>query len=552
MFKNKENLTIKLWVLSMLSALLLSIPFMIPHLGLVALIGFIPLFAAEQLAREHHKKRFFILYYSAFFLWNLITTYWVYFATPGGAAAAVLLNSLQMAIIFALFRWMRDIAKGFLPYLFFIITWLAWEHSYFTWDVTWPWLVLGNSFATSIKSIQWYEYTGTLGGSLWVLLTNALLFRLILLKLNGERIIASLSSLAAVVLIPVLVSQVLYYKYEEVKRPADFTVLQPNIDPYTDKFDGLSQQEQDKILVELIRESGEAGGKRMILAPETFITPEWNSSLLEDTPMLNPSFASFYDLMRQYNMADTLGSRKDITLIIGAVTTKLYNTATAPTETARAVGDGRWYDNFNTAVFLDADGGYSYYHKSKLVILAESNPFLKGPFRFMDKLVSGIAGGIGNFGTQPQRSIFTAPDSVKIGVAICYESVFGDYYREYVLKGANVMGIITNDGWWKNTAGHRQHLSYASLRAIETRRSIARSANTGISAFINQRGEIISRIGWWEKGYLDGTLNLNEKKTLFVEYGDITGRVSRFLFFLFLLMGIARKISKKYIIKEAC
>ena len=107
-----------------------------------------------------------------FVVWNIITTYWVWFATPPGAIAAVVLNSLQMAIIFALFRWFKRITKGFLPYIFLMFTWLAWEHAYFTWDVSWPWLVLGNSFATTIKNIQWFEFTGTLGGSMWILLTN--------------------------------------------------------------------------------------------------------------------------------------------------------------------------------------------------------------------------------------------------------------------------------------------------------------------------------------------------------------------------------------------
>lgn len=545
MFKKKEKLTIKLWMLSFASSVLLSIPFMMPHLGLVALIAFIPLLAAEQLAAENKKKHFFIIYYCAFFLWNIITTYWVYYATPGGAAAAILLNSLQMAIIFALFRWMKTLTKGFLPYIFFIITWLAWEHSYFTWAVNWPWLVLGNSFATSIKSIQWYEYTGSLGGSLWILLANTLLFRIIYLKLTREKILVSVCSLVVIIIIPITFSHILYFNYKEVENSRNFTVLQPNIDPFNDKFAGLTQDEQDRILVKLMVESN-TGTDRLILAPETFIGTRLN----EQMPQVNASFSRFYQIINEYNAVDSLGRGRNINMILGAVTDKIYNSPASPTETATNIEPDMWYDRFNAAVFMDSRGNYDFYHKSKLVILAESNPFKKGPFKFIDKLVSGMAGGIGNFGTQPQRSIFTTPDSVKIGTAICYESIFGDYYREYVLKGANVMGIITNDGWWRNTAGHRHHLSYASLRAIETRRSIARSANTGISAFINQRGDIITQTPWWTQCYLNGSLNLNEKITVFVEHGDMIGRLSRFLFFLFLLMGGARMISKKYIVKE--
>lgn len=164
----------------------------------------------------------------------------------------------------------------------------------------------------------------------------------------------------------------------------------------------------------------------------------------------------------------------------------------------------------------------------------------------MSRFAIDLGGAMGSYAPQDEREVFVTSDSVKIGAAICYESVYGDYYREYVLKGAYVMSIITNDGWWGDTPGYHQHLSYASLRAIETRRSIARSANTGISALINQRGEIIEQTEWWQPAYINGSLNLNNKQTVFVKYGDIIGRVAKFLFFLFMLMAISRFIRKHF------
>ena len=156
-----------LWLLVLTSSLLLSIPFLVPHLGWVSLFAFIPLLAAEEVATQSGKKHFWIYYYTCFLLWNLVTTFWICNATVPGMIAAVVLNALQMAIVFRLFRWMRKLASGFMPYLFLIFTWLAWEHAYFDWDVSWPWLVLGNSFATSIKSIHgmnsqahWEDHSG--------------------------------------------------------------------------------------------------------------------------------------------------------------------------------------------------------------------------------------------------------------------------------------------------------------------------------------------------------------------------------------------------------
>ncbi len=528
----KRKINLQIWMLALASSLLLSIPYIVPHTGLVSLVALVPLFLAEQLAHNSGKKHFFHVAYTSFLVWNLITTFWVWFATPPGAVAAFLLNTLQMAFLFTLFRWMRKFTNGFLPYIFFCIIWLAWEHSYQNWQITWPWLILGNSFSTSIKHIQWYEFTGVLGGSLWILLTNMLIHRIILLKNRKKPIRVSVASVAVLIFFPMIFSHILYSTYKETPAPAQFAVLQPNIDPYKDKFGGMNQMQQTEVLLDLAMEARNSlsGEECTVLAPETFIfTERWKTRLQEDNPMLNPAYRSIAGWVADENMS---GRKTD--MIVGAV---------------GYLGE----ECFNSAVFMAPQGDSAmavvpdYYHKSKLVVLAESNPFKKGPFKFMDKLVSGIAGGIGDFGTQPNRSVFETPGGVKIGTAICYESVFGDFFREWALNGANVMSVITNDGWWKDTPGHKQHLNYARLRAIENRRSIARSANTGISAFINQRGDILQQAGWWEKGYLAGTLNLNEEKTIFTVHGDIIGRLSRFLAFLFLLMGFARKLGKKYI-----
>ena len=556
-----------LWLLVMSTSFMLSIPFLLPHTGFVALFAFIPLLAAEQIATQTGKRHFWIYYYSCFLIWNLVTTYWIYNATLPGMVAAVVLNALQMAVVFRLFRWMRKYSQGFLPYLFLMVTWLAWEHSYFNWDVSWPWLVLGNSFATSIKSVQWYEYTGTLGGSFWVLLSNTLLFRIIHKKNEGERIFLSTISASLVILLPIIVSHIIFYTYKEPQfEPSSgsgsrqFVLIQPNIDPYTDKFSGMTQTQQNNVLLQLATEALQNGemavGSRMnnesefIVAPETFISryPLIN----EDNPYMHYSFNSFADFLADYNSREG----NNLNMIIGAVTDDYYygynerdksGKPIPPTESARYNERGEvWYDRANTAIFLNSKGGYEFYHKSKLVVLVESTPYKKF-FNLLSHFAIDLGGAIGSYATQAEREVFVTDDSVKIGTAICYESVYGDYYREYILKGAQVMSIITNDGWWGDTPGYKQHLSYASLRAIETRRAIARSANTGISAFINQKGEITSCTEWWKPAYLKASLPLNDELTIFVRHGDIIGRLSRFLFFLLTLMALVRGRLKKQI-----
>ena len=138
----------------------------------------------------------------------------------------------------------------------------------------------------------------------------------------------------------------------------------------------------------------------------------------------------------------------------------------------------------------------------------------------------------------------TNGEEIPIGCAVCYESVYGEYYTDYIRKGARAMTIITNDAWWGNTPGYRQHLSYASLRAIETRRAIARCANTGISAIISPSGKILKPTPWWEQASIRSYIPLRDDLTFFVTYGDIVGRICSFVFILLFSALAVRFIAK--------
>ena len=144
------------------------------------------------------------------------------------------------------------------------------------------------------------------------------------------------------------------------------------------------------------------------------------------------------------------------------------------------------------------------------------------------------------------RRVYTTVNTVKVGPAICYESIFGEFFSRFVRNGAEVMFIITNDGWWGNTAGHRQHYDFAHLRAIETRRSIARSANTGISAFINQRGDASQETAYWVPAAIKGTLNANDKITFYVQHGDYLARFATWLGGFLLITPIGLSVKSRF------
>lgn len=532
--KSTKSVRLYIWGLILLSTVLLSLPFLVDHLGFLALFGLVPLFFIEDICDKNSIKGATWYYYALFVIWNTVTTYWVSYATLPGGICAVLLNAMQMSLVFWFYRlFKRGIAKytpsgrgSFLPYLFFIVTWLGWEHYYFDAEVSWPWLVLGNAFAGSIKSIQWYEYTGVLGGSLWILLSNVLLYRIIVTEKGRERFFR-IAGYIVLIVAPFVISAIMFSSYQEKEDPKEFLVLQPNIEPYQDKFNFLTRNQQDDILFNLA-DRGVTPNTAFVVAPETFT---WHID--EDNPYSSPTVK---------RMGTFIGEHPHTNFIMGAVSMKRYTTRNAPTLTAKR-GRGYWYDTFNASVMMDSTGKCDFFHKSKLVVLTEFIPYPKllAP---INRLAIELGGATGSYGTQPEITIFTGSDGTKIGTAICYESVYGDYYRDYVLKGAQVMTIITNDGWWSNTPGYMQHLRYASLRAIETRRSIARSANTGISAFINQRGERVAELGWWQEDCMSGTLNLNDELTFFVKHGDFIGRISTFLFTLLALMYFTLLITK--------
>ena len=231
---------VRLLIACTLSAVLLSIPWLVPHTGALALVGFIPLLLADAAADRIGIRRFFPYHFYTFILWNTLTTFWVCNATVGGGIFAIVANAAQMSLVWTLFRLARRRLPGAVPYVFLAVMWIAWEARYFEVDISWPWLVLGNAFATSTRSIQWYEYTGTLGGSLWVWLVNLGAFGLICSVADGRwhawTKAARMCSFAGVVLAlagPLVLSKCIYDNYEEVSEGSVAVVIaQPNLDPY--------------------------------------------------------------------------------------------------------------------------------------------------------------------------------------------------------------------------------------------------------------------------------------------------------------------------------
>jgi apolipoprotein N-acyltransferase len=525
-------------LLSVLSGGLLSLAWL-GFPGWLLFVAFLPLLYLDYYFVQHKSEYRSVSIWGhaflAFIIWNILTTWWIMHATLAGALMAIVTNSFLMSLTFWLAHVARRNYKSSLGYVALVVLWISFEYFHFHWDIEWPWLTLGNGFANNIKLIQWYEYTGYLGGSLWVLIMNIVLFHIVRNWFEKRSISESIYPVSAFVIlfvVPIAFSFNRYNSYVETENPKNIVVVQPNIDPYSESYDAKAENEKLEKFVSLAATKADSETD-FIIGPETlFENPGfWN----EDELNTNTQLISLARFLRIYPKAE---------LVFGVSSYKIYPDKTKATPSARTKGDTT-FDMFNTAVFHGNNGQTQIYHKSKLVVGVEKMPFAKY-LNFLGDLVINIGGTTNSLGSQKEPSNFITKDETRVAPVICYESIFGEFVTQYVKKGAGMIFIITNDGWWKNTPGYHQHLSFASLRAIETRRSIARCANTGISCFINQRGDISQATEWWVPTAIKGTINVNDKMTFYVRFGDYIARISLFISVLLVLrLVVVRFLGKR-------
>jgi len=516
--------------LSILSGILLSLGWYEWGSGLFLLVGIIPLLLVEENIssdpRVIKKNALVFLYASlAFLTWNLLATWWIKNASFAGMIAAVVLSSFFTAIPFWLYTITKRLLGRYVGYVSLVLFWLAYEFSYTHGEISWPWLTLGNGFAFSTKLVQWYEYTGVFGGTLWVLVMNIVLFEVFRKLQKAERIQSNISLIvisAIIILAPISLSLNRYYTYKEKSDPREIVIVQPNIDPYL-KFNDIPSLEQTQIQLTLA---------------EKYILPSTNYVVCPETAINHNIWTDQIQNVQDIRMIKELVIKYPGLKYITGITCYKRYTPEEKTETSRHLeGSGIYYDSFNSAIELDSTNKIQIYNKSKLVVGVEKMPY-PGLLKILQPLTLRLGGTFRSNATQKERSVLSSPnDSVKIGTVICYESVYGEFVTGYVQKGANLIFVITNDGWWGDTPGHRQHNALSCIRAIETRRSIARSANTGISSFINQRGDVLDKITWWKREAIRNKLNVNNELTFYVKHGDYIARSSFYLSIL-LVLGI--------------
>ena len=513
-------------ILALLTGGLLSAAW--PTWGIAPLIfiGLVPLLLVEDRIAQGGNGKLFWLSFLAFLIWNVITTWWVWNATPA-ATLAWILNALFMAIVFNVFHLTKKtVCNNPWGNFFLIPYWMAFELLTYWWSIKWPWLNLGGVFSSQVSWVQWYEYTGLAGGTLWVLMINILITNIIsFFKVRATKpLLINIGAELVVLLLPIIISTSMYKHYEDQGEETEIVVVQQNCDPWNEQFD---VHFYDQVIQDNINLS------RPLVTPKTQFIISSESAIQEGIWLheLGQSRAlkQLHDYIKEVPQA---------AFVIGGTTYEWVPQGMEDDFPARQVGNSnRYYYCHNSALLIDTVN-MQHRNKSQLTPAVEAIPEWMGFLRNYS-ITMGIARG--TLKGDPEAKVMTF-DGHKIGAAICYESAFGEYVSSFTKKGADLLFVITNDGWWGHTPGYRQHFEFSKLRAIETRRCVARSANTGRSGFINQRGDVLQQTHYWVPDAIRETLKANTKVTFYAQHGDYLSRIAVYLSFVLLITLIAKPL----------
>ncbi|WP_431610832.1 apolipoprotein N-acyltransferase [Chryseobacterium sp. 'Rf worker isolate 10'] len=539
-------------LLTLISAMLLSVSW--PTYGVPFFIFFalVPLLMMEHGVSKFsdYKRKSWVVFglsYVCFVIWNVVTTGWLYGSkNPDGSHSLmavvfpVLVNSLLYSLVFQCYHWYKNAQGTYWGLGFLIAIWMSFEKFHLGWELTWPWLNLGNVFSDYPKLIQWYDTLGATGGSFWILLINVFIFYTVRTWEAGRKrkdLIKNSAIAGALIVLPMIISVVKYNNFDEKPTgQVNVLMLQPDLDPYAEKYSKDSLTIERDLLA--LAEKNSTGKIDYYIAPETALPGRGSISetAFEKSLLLN-------------NIKGFLSQHPGSVFATGISSHRFfYNPADLPKE-AYQINNGVWVSSYNTAIQLVPNQKVQAYHKGKLVPGVEIFPYMNVLKPLLGDAMLNLGGTVASLGTDKERVAFSNPyNKGKLAPIICYESIYGEFVTDYVKKGANFLGIMTNDSWWGVTEGHKQLLSYAKLRAIETRREIARAANSGISAHINAKGEVTADTFYGDQTALFAKVNLYDTMTFYTRAGDILSRFSifalGFLLFYFLIEWFKKKTKK--------
>jgi apolipoprotein N-acyltransferase len=510
--------------------------------GLFACFGLIPLLVVlENL--EKHSLRYI---YLAMFVFHLITLNWTggyahmndpYMMIAGGVTMTVhpFFYFVPLGVYVVVKKKLGStLALVSLPFL-----WVAYEYSHTLSEWSFPWITLGNSQSYDIARIQFIEYTGVIGLSLWIVSLNVLGFQLYKSFLaNGMTFRSRLNvSLVAILLliyfIPTIHGRIVLSSNPQstIRNPQsragiNVGIVQSNVDPWEKwKHTGFETVELYLRMTDSLVKLHSTQKPALVLWPETAMP---HHVLLQQNK-------SSLTMIRE--RVDSLG----VPVLFGLPHAVFYDdTTTAPPSAKRIQATGERYDAFNAEAFVQPDvEEVPWYGKMKFVPIAERVPYADA-FYFFDFLRWGV--GIGGWQIGRDSVIFQEKKTgAKFSSMICYESVYPEFVASFVKKGAEFICIITIDSWWAYMSGAYQHHQYAIFRAIENRRWIARCAVGGFSSFIDPMGHVYDKTELFTQAVLNTTIERRTELTFYTRYGEWVGQLCAICSGVFLLIALVKR-----------
>ena len=543
-------------ILALLSGLLLWLSWNPYGLPFLIFFAFVPLLVISDLligeGHKHSSGRIFCYSLIAFLIWNVGTTWWIFNSTGPGAIATFILNSSFMACVIAVWHFCRRKGMpGWLQPIALISFWMSFEYLHLNWDLTWPWLNLGNVFDSCTQYVQWYEYTGTFGGTLWVLVANFLIYYTIRFFNSKRKMAIACGSVFVLwIALPVISSVLIYHHYKNNLRhdnPVEAIIVQHNTEAYEEQFRMSNIEHTIRILevsLPLVTDS-----TQLIVTAESSI-----SHTISANALLDRSYPVESYLYYGFTILDSVIARyPNLNFILGLSTFETFTEE--PDIVYMKREDGLYQSVHNSATCYNKYGVTDLYHKSRLVPGVEKMPFPK-LFFFLEDLVINLGGPRTSLSPDTAQHAFQTTinnGTVKVGTVICYESAYGEIFSGFVKDGAQLMAVITNDAWWGDTPGYKQHFLFSRLRAVESRRTILRSSNPGISAFIDESGDVHQATKYNTRLAIKQNVYPNDYITFYTRHGDYLARIAVVfaaicLLWTLLLWGI-KLFHKKQVIK---
>ena len=505
-FEGKDKKTIrKEQLLALLSGLLMGASFPPGPLYFLSFIALVPLFFVWQkrnsLASINRATYFFGLGFT------LVTLYWVGSWTKDAdpflmisGTVLIFFNPLLFLIPSTLFHYARKNFKTEIAFWLLPFFWVFYEYIYSLTDLRFPWIVLGHGLAKFQLFIQIADTIGSMGLSFLVVAINGSFF-FVFEKTQKEKIKFAVIGLTLLI-IPVIYGIVKISNFEKGDKSVRVGLVQPDLNPWK-KWEAGNLEDQIKLYTDLSEKAIKENAK-IIIWPETGLPVYFRNRA--------------YDMPRR-NLHKFL-VKNDVSLLTGMPDSFLFSKEDAPEDAKKVPGRDTYYTSYNSLWGLIPESeNIQTYQKMLLVPFGEFTPFA-GSLPFLREFIQwGVGIGNWNIGKEvkvikfPERMGNNFDEEIKIGGVICIESIFQGFVTEFVNKGADFISVITNDSWYGNSSGPRQHKYIGVLRAVENYRSVVRCANGGISCIISPIGEIEKETEMFTRDFLVGDVTIKSEIT---------------------------------------